>query len=228
MLINTGTQVRFINETTVGAGTTSLDGSLKGDSLLASLYVDSISSGTLTVSVFTLTDSGKEALLFSFPIVAAPTASLLLKASGISLQRFRVQADYTGICTYEVYVRSIDGVGTQDINVLGQPIQVTVASGNIDVRILPPSVWQTSQVTVGTSAVTIIPAALTDRKGLLVKNWSSTTDCYIAESLPAASTATAYPLSARDAIAIDLTAGTAVYGITVSGTADIRIVQAGS
>jgi hypothetical protein len=84
-------------------------GSVHSDSVLATLWVNSISSGSLTVSVYTLTDSGKEILLFEFPILTAASTNLIMKKSGVSLQRFRVEATYSGVCSYEVYVRSIVG-----------------------------------------------------------------------------------------------------------------------
>lgn len=111
MILHPGVQDRFIYETTLGAGTTSKEGSIQSDSLLATLWIDSITSGTLSVSVYTLTDSGKEVLLFSFPTIAAPSTELLLKKSGTSLQRFRIVATYTGVCNYEVYVRAVEGAG---------------------------------------------------------------------------------------------------------------------
>lgn len=231
MLIHSGTQERLIAESPAAAGSTSREGSVMSDSILATLWVNSITSGTLTVSVYTLTDTGKEVLLFSFPVLAAPSTTLVLQKSGVSLQRFRVQATYTGACDYEVYIRAISGAssGSQDVNIINQPISVTVDSGDIDVHIQPPSMWETSQVTVTPVAAILIPAVLFDRKGILVKNWSSTQiDVYIGESLLAANIASGYPLSARDALAVDLSAGSALYGVTSSGSADVRIVQAGS
>jgi len=230
MIINLGTQERLISESVGAAGTTIREGSILSDSLLATLWVNSITSGSLTVSIYTLTDTGKEALLFSFPALVAPSTTLVLQKSGISLQRFRVQATYTGACDYEVYIRAVSGAGSasQDVNIINQPISVTVDSGDIDVHLQPPSTWQTSQVTVTTSAAILIPAVLFDRKGLLVKNWSTGTDVYLGENLAAANTASGYPLSARDGIAIDLASGSAIYAVTSTGSADVRIVQAGS
>lgn len=227
MLITKGVQDRVIAEVTTGAGSTSREGSVNSPAILASLYVNSVTAGTLTVSVYTMTDVGKESLLFTFPVIAAPTVNLLLRRSGDTLQRFRVVADYTGICDYEVYIRATESGGTQDVNILGQPIDVNVIN-DIDVTIVPPSQWQTSQQTVTTTAALLIPAAIADRKGILIKNWSAGTDVFLGESLAAANTASGYPLSARDAVALDISAGSAVYAVTSSGTADIRIVQAGS
>lgn len=227
MLITKGVQDRVIAEVTTGAGQTSREGSVNSPAILASLYVNSVSSGTLTVSVYTMTDVGKEVLLFVFPVISAPTVNLLLRRSGDTLQRFRVVADYTGICDYEVYIRATESGGTQDVNILGQPIDVNVVN-DIDVTIVPPSQWQTSQETVTTTAALLIPAAIADRKGILIKNWSVGTDVFLGESLAAANTVSGYPLSARDAVALDISAGSAVYAVAASGTADIRIVQAGS
>jgi len=83
MLIHNGTQERVIFDTPTAPGTTEKEGSVQTDSLLATLWVDSVASGTLDVSVYTLTDTGKEVLLFSFPTISAPSSSLLLKKAGI-------------------------------------------------------------------------------------------------------------------------------------------------
>lgn len=227
MLITKGVQDRLIAEVTTGAGSTSREGSVNSPAILASLYVNTVSSGSLTVSVYTMTDTGKEVLLFVFPVIAAPTVALLLQRSGDTLQRFRVVADYTGVCDYEVYIRATESGGTQDVNILGQPIDVNVIN-DIDVTIVPPSQWTTSQFTVTSTPALLIAASISDRKGLLIKNWSTDTDVFIGESLAAATSLLCYPLSARDAVALDLTAGSSVYAATASGTADIRIVQAGS
>lgn len=229
MLIHTGVQERVISEVTAGAGSTVREGSVQSPAILVTLWVSSVSSGTLDVDVYTLTDTGKEALLFSFPTQSGPTVELQLQKSGPLVQRFRVVATYTGICDYEVYVRATQSAGTQDVNILGQPIDVTVVGGEVDVEIQPPSEWETSQATVTDTAALLIAAAIADRKGILIKNWSTDTDVFLGESLLAANSASGYPLSARDAIALDLAAGSTVYAVAETGeTADIRIVQAGT
>ena len=107
MILKSGVQDRVIHETTTGSGVTSVEGSILTSGLLATVWVDSIPSGTLLISVYTLTDSGKESLLFSFPVLSAPSVDLLVTQSGVSMQRFRVKATYTGICSYEVYIRAV-------------------------------------------------------------------------------------------------------------------------
>lgn len=111
MLLNNGTQERLISETAVAGGSTVKEGSIKSDSLLVSLWVNSITTGTLSLKVYTLTDTGKGVEIIDFPAISTGTTNLLLKKSAVSLQRFRVVATYTGGCSYEVYVRAIEGGG---------------------------------------------------------------------------------------------------------------------
>lgn len=209
MLIHVGTQERVISETTSDAGVTVREGSIFSDSLLATLWVDSVTSGTLSITIYTLTDNGKEVALFSFPVIAAPTTNLLLKKSGVSMQRFRIAATYTGICQYEVYVRAIESSGESTAKILGNDN------------------WKVSQETVGTVAQILIGAALVDRSGVLVKNWSTSQTIYLAETSIKTTTLVGYPLAPKDALAMDIAAGAAVYAISDAPSADVRIAEAG-
>lgn len=205
MLIHPGTQERILAETTLGSGTTSKEGSIQSDSLVATLWVDSIASGELTVSVFTLTDTGKELELFSFPVLTVGSINLLLKKAGVSLQRFRVQATYTGICQYEVYIRAIEGAGESSVRILGS------------------SSFRVEQVDLSTTPVALIPASLEDRQGVIIKNWSLTTNMYIAETSAKATVAGGYPVAPRDNVTVDVQAGVAIWAVAESGTIDVRI-----
>lgn len=205
MLIHPGTQERILQETTVGAGTTSKEGSIQSDSLVATLWVDSVTSGNLTVSVFTLTDTGKEIELFSFPVLTVGSINLLLKKAGVSLQRFRVQAIYTGVCQYEVYIRAVEGAGESSVRILGS------------------SSFRVEQVNLTTTPVALIPASLEDRQGVIIKNWSLTTNMYIAESMVKATSLVGYPVAPRDNVTVDVQAGVAIWAVSESGTVDVRI-----
>lgn len=205
MLIHPGTQERILAETTLGSGTTSKEGSIQSDSLIATLWVDSIASGELTVSVFTLTDTGKELELFSFPVLTVGSINLLLKKAGVSLQRFRVQATYTGICQYEVYIRAIEGAGESSVRILGS------------------SSFRVEQVDLSTTPVALISASLEDRQGVIIKNWSLTTNMYIAETSAKATVAGGYPVAPRDNVTVDVQAGVAIWAVAESGTIDVRI-----
>lgn len=209
-MIHPGTQELLIREATIAPGTTSEEGVIQTDALLATLFVNSVTSGTLTVSVYALTDVGKELLLFTFPTIVAPSTELVMKKSGVTLARFVVRATYTGICDYEIYIRAINNTGESSTRILG--------SNN----------WRVDQQDVTPVAAALISVALTDRNGVLVKNWSSTSTVYLAETLVKATVADGYPLAPKDALSMDIAAGNEVYAVTDVGTADVRIAESGT
>lgn len=209
MLIHPGTQERLVSETTAAAGSTSREGSIQSDSLIATVWVNSVTSGNLSISFYTLTDNGKELLLFSFPVLSSGSVDLLLKKAGISMQRFRMVATYTGVCSYEVYVRAVEGAGESSVKIVGA------------------DTLETSQITVPTAATLLIPVSLVDRNGLIIKNWNTSGSLYIADSALEATVAEGYPIAAGEALSIDIAGGVEVYGIASAGTIDVRILQAG-
>lgn len=208
MLIHPGTQERLLKESPTQAGSISREGSIQSDSLLVTLWVDSVTSGALDVSVYTLTDNGKELLLFSFPQITAPSTELLLKKSGVSMQRFRIQATYTGACSYEVYVRAIEGAGESNVRIVG------------------PANLETSQIDIPNTPTVLIPAALADRIGVTIKNFAGGAVLYVSESsgkLPAQ----AWPITPGEVWSLDVAAGAVIYGESSGATLDVRLAQAG-
>lgn len=127
----------------------------------------------------------------------------------MSLQRFRIVATYTGICAYEIYVRAIDGAGESSTHVLGADS------------------LRTSQITVGGTPTILIPAALDDRQGLVIKHWSSAGDLYISED-SSKLIGQAYGLRPADALALDIAAGVTIYAQSSAGPIDVRIAEAGT
>jgi len=204
-VMNLGVQLDMLTETTVGAGTSQRDFIIQSDAVLATLSVDAI-VGTLDVTVLAVVDD-EELEVFSFPTISAPV-DLVLKRSGPTVSNLRVRATYTGICTYKVQCRAIN-------------------SGSSDVKILGAAGFSVSQQTVGTVPFLLIPSALVDRSGLVLKNWSATQTVYIAESALKATTAIGYPLAPKDALAVDVTAGAEVWAVSDAAGADVRIGEAG-
>jgi hypothetical protein len=208
-MITRGTQSKLIDEVTLGAGSTSVNNSIETDSLAATVWVDSITSGSLIITIYTFTDTGKEVALFSFPALTAGSTELLLRKSGVSLQNFRVEAVYTGVCEYEIYVRAIEGAGAASTRILG------AAS------------MKTSQKTVDDSGPQLLLAAsLEDRSGILIKNWNQNGDLYISEDA-AKLNSQAMALGPRDCFFVDLEAGQELYAKSSSGSVDVRIVEVG-
>lgn len=208
MLLNNGTQERYISETTLGAGTTVVEGSTKTDSILVSLWVDSVSSGALTVVISTLTDEGKEVPVITFPVVTTGTTQLLLRKSAVTFQRFRVVASYDDVCQYEIYVRAVEGAGESSARI----------SGGLALT--------TSKTIIPSTPTILVPLSLEDRNSMSVLNTSPTTIMWISEDstkLPLE----AYPIYPGQSFALDVAAGVVIYALADSGTCDVRIAQVG-
>lgn len=206
-VMNLGVQMDILTEVTTSMGSSQRDFVIQSDAVLATLSVSAIPSGTLDVSVYGFV-ADEEVLVFSFPTISAPV-DLVLKRSGPTVSNLRVRATYTdpGV-TYKVQCRAIN-------------------SGSSDVKILGAAGFTVSQITVGTAPLLLIPSALTDRAGLVLKNWSDSQTVYVAESAAKATSAVGYPLAARDALAVDLTAGAEVWAVSDAAGADMRIGEAG-
>jgi hypothetical protein len=84
-----------------------------------------------------------------------------------------------------------------------------------------------SSVTVGVITGILIPAALTDRTGIVIKNWSQTQTIYLGASPGEASIAAGYPLAPKDGLALDIAAGVTIYAVADIAGADIRIAESG-
>ena len=206
--LHPGVQDRVLGEAPAASGISQVDISLETDAILVTLWVDSI-AGTLDVGVFATTaDSGKESLLFAFPQLSAGTTDLLLRRSSISTKRVRIRVTYSDACAYEVYARA-------------------VGSGSSDTRILGANSFETDQVTVGTTNIVLIPSVLTDRSGLVIKNWSDTQVVYLAESSAKLTAGKSYPLAPKDALAMDVSAGVEVWAVSDTAGADVRLGQSG-
>lgn len=208
MLIHSGTQCKLLDEATSGSGVSSKEGSIQSDALLVTLWVDSVTSGALSVVVYTLTDTGKEAELITFPTVSAPTTALLLKKSGVSMQRFRVEATYTGVCEYEVYVRAIDSAGESNVKIIGA------------------AEFETDSVEVTETAGILLPAALEDRNGVSILNWDGTGTLYVSDDITKLPDR-AWPVPPGAGWSLDVSSGVTIYAVSDDGTLDVRVVQAG-
>lgn len=191
-------------------GTLVKEFSLDADSILVSLFATSV-AGTLDVSVSTFTEEGKEVNVITFPQVTTTSTSLVIRKAAAVMSNIRVTATAAGgAATFEVRAR---GIGT----------------GEASVRILAANEAKASQTDVSTSATLLIPAALNDRAGLVIKNNNATAGniLYIGFTLAEATTGNGYPLGPLEALGIDVSAGQEVYAIG-STTIDVRILEASS
>lgn len=196
----------LIDEATTGAGTTEVQASIEGDSVVVSLFAEVV-SGTLDVTVYTLTEDGKEVEIISFPQLTAPTSELLLKKAALAMSRIRVEATYTGSATYEVRAKPI-------------------SAGETSVRLLGASEGKASQITIPNTATVLIPASLQDRSGLIIKNFDNSKTIYLGYTLAEATTGNGYPVGPGESIGMDIAAGVTIYAISDSPSADVRIMEA--
>lgn len=179
------------------------------DAVLVSVYVSSV-TGTLDVSLYTLTDLGKELLLQTFPQVVAPTTNLLLKKAANVMSKVKVRVVTSAAATVEVYARG-------------------VSAAEASVKILGATNAVASAATVLTTPTVIIPSAITDRSGLVIKNNNGVggSAIYLGFSAGEANLTTGYPLQAQESLGMDISSGVEVYGISVAGTTDVRLLQSG-
>lgn len=206
--LHPGRQERIIHETVTAAGVTEAAFSVESDTVLVTLFVSSV-GGDLDVEVLTFTDTGREAELFSFPLISAPTTNLILKRAAVTMQRVMIRVTYTGAATYEVYARAI-------------------MAGLVDTRILgAANLRMSTAVIVAGPGQLLIPASLSDRSGIVIKNWSVVGNLYLGASPAEATIANGYPLGPKDALAVDLATGQALYA-TSDAPIDVRISEAGN
>lgn len=208
MILQSGGQTRLVQEVTTGSGVTVKQGSVKTDSLMVSLWVSSVTSGTLDLVVTTLTEEGKESEIIVFPQVSSGTASLLLKKAAVTLQRFKVTATYTGVCEYEVYVRAIEGAGEASVVIVG------------------PANLSTSSATVTTTPGVLLAPTLTDRQGVALKNMSSTATIYVSED-QAKLPGDAWPIGPGETWGLDVASGVTLYAVASAGSVNVRIAEVG-
>jgi hypothetical protein len=210
MAINPGKAEQIIREITTGAGSTTRDSSILADSLMISIWIPSVTSGDLDITVYTLTDSGAEVELMAFPTISGPTTDIYLRKLKLSSPNFRVRAVYTGVCEYEVQAKAITGPGETSINLLGS------------------SNWSVGQTTIGITTQVLIPASIQDRRGFILRNFSTSGQVvYIGESAAKAVPGTGFPIPAGEVFTMDIASGAEIYACASGSGADIRYAQAG-
>jgi len=183
---------------------------IDADSIQASLWVGSL-SGTLDVTIYTLTEDGKETSVISFPQVTAASGSLQIRKAAAIMSRIRVEVVASDAADFEVRIR---GIGT----------------GEASVRILAANEAKASQEDIGTGTPTlIVPAALNDRAGFVIKNNNSGAGeiLYIGFTSGETTTTNGYPIGPQESLGVDVASGQEVYGLGTV-TIDARLLEASS
>lgn len=206
--LDLGKELQIANESVTAAGSMEYEFSIDAESVLVSLFVNA-TGGDVDVQVFTEGASGNDVEVITFPTISSPTSELLLRKAAAVLRKVRIRVTYTGTATFEIRARG-------------------VSAGAASVAIEGSANFAVSQTDITTTASTLIPASLTDRRGILVRNNSTGSQIlYLAETLAKATTAVGYPIPNGGNITIDLQAGAEIYAVADAGSIDVRIVEVG-
>lgn len=204
-----GKIITVLDQTETGAATRISKFTIDSDSILVSLFVESLTSGTLDVEVWTETEEGKELRVIAFPTITSVTTELILRKAAACMSRVYVKVVNTGACTYEVRARGI-------------------TAGELSVRIQGASQGSASSTTVTTTPAPLIPVNLNERSALIIKNFNdSTGTLFIGFTLAEATVADGYPIRPTESLGIDIESGTSIYAVSDTGTVDVRLLQAG-
>ena len=205
-----GKELEVLNDTLDSAGVIEQTFTLDADTVLFMVQA-TVVSGTLDIEVFTEIADGQSVSVMKFDQLTAPTTSLVKKEPTDSqvLQRIRVVATVTGEATFRCRARGL-------------------ARGQALVQVQGNGSWDATQTTISTTATLLIPAALSDRSGMVVLNNNlSSGKMYIGPTAAKAVTTNGYPIGPQQAIALDLDAGAEVYALSDSTDIDVRILEAG-
>jgi hypothetical protein len=207
--LESGQTILVIGESFVGSSSVTRIFTLDSDTFQTSLFVSSI-SGTLDIAISTIAGEGKEKEVITYSNITAPSTELDLKKAATAMGVVKVVATYTGDCSFELRAKGL-------------------SSGETSARIQSASTARASKVTVPTPGKVLVDAALSDRKGIIVRNWSTTATLYLGFSPGEASVGQGYPLKPQEALSLDIGAGAVLYaGISGGATVDVRIIEAGS
>lgn len=201
-----GKQITVMDLSPSAGGSHTETFAIDADTLLISLFAVSV-SGTLDVSVETFTDDNKSVEIIQFPQLNSATSNLLLRRAAVSMQNVRITATYSAAAEFEIRARGL-------------------ATGETSVRILGANTGRAAQIDIDTTSQVLVPSALTDRTGIVIKNNNSSGILYLGYSASEATVADGYPVGPGESIGMDVSAGAEIYARASTGTIDVRLMEA--
>lgn len=203
-----GKTILVMGESPNAAGSLSRIFTLDSDTFQTSLFVSSI-SGSLTITLSTITGEGKEKEVITYSPVTSPSTQLDLKRAATAMGVIKATAVFTGACSFELRAKGL-------------------SNGQMSATIQSATTAKASQITVNTTPIILLPAALVDRKGVIIKNNGNGTHIlYLGFSGAQASTGTGYPIGKGEALALDVAPGAVLWAVSGNGEIDVRIIEAG-
>jgi hypothetical protein len=205
--VDQGRTILAIDEVWAGPDTKSTTVLITSDSVLVSVWVETITGGTLSVVCSTVTQEGREFEIINFPPVAAHTTQLLLRKASLALSKIKVTATTTGSCTFQVHVKGIN-IGETTTKIAGSAAAVAIP-----------------YIATSTPAI-LIPATLQDRAAVQILNNGPSGTLYIGFDASQATVGNGYPVGVGGYWSGDLAAGGLIYASTSGPAIDVRTIQA--
>lgn len=192
----------------LGTGVKQYSAITQADTILVSVFIRSITT-SVKVDVYTVSQDGSKKII-NFPLLTAPTAELVIEQAAATLSNLRLDIDYVGDCDFDVVFRGVTGGTTSNSIAFGA---ASATAYNV--------------VATSTPAI-LIPAAITDRQGLILKNYGSGATLFIGFTLSEASASVGWPMAQGETIAIDLQAGQVIYAVSSGANINVRVMEANS
>lgn len=205
--LDLGKELGVAKESPTTGGSEVYEFSLDSEAVLISLFV-AATSGDVNVSVNTEGAQGQDVEVIVFPTITAPTSELLLRKTASVLRKVRVYITYTGACTYDIRARGVSG-GASSFKILG--------NSNILM----------SQIDASTTPIALIPASLTDRASVAIKNYNTTGVLFLGGTAGEADPTIGWPVGPQESYVVDVSAGQEIYGRSDAGTIDVRLSETG-
>lgn len=204
-----GDQRNVMDVEATSAGTTTHSFTLETDTVLLSLFAESV-SGTLDVVARAEDGKGNTVDIITFPQLTGPTTDILIRKAGLALANVVLEATYSDSADFHVVAKAIDGADTT-------------------VSISGAAATQFTKKDVTTTPAALLSASLADRDGIVIKNYTGGGVVFIGDSVGTATDAGGgYPLITGEALAIDLAAGEAIFASSSAGTVDVRVIESGA
>lgn len=128
ILVDRYRTVRVLDEAPTEAGSSEVYFKLNADAFIGGLVVRSV-SGTVTVKVYAVADTGEEIQVAEWPVRAtASTVPVVERASVTFAQRHRVSVVYTGACDYTLRLKATEG---ESLSTFDAPTPVQIAGASI-------------------------------------------------------------------------------------------------
>lgn len=150
MPINLGDKNTLHTGLVTGPKTDSIHTTVQSSGAYISLYVRDI-IGTLDVNIYTYGKPGEEKQIDSFPQISSTTSELILRKQVEVVDKLRIEYIVSNSADFDIRIKGVE-------------------AGLSSVRIQASALWQVSNETVSTSRKVLVPSALDDRTGMLIRN----------------------------------------------------------